>query len=560
MTQHAHKNLGFGLGLRAQHYPYVFEHWPAVDWFEIISENFMDTDGRPIRHLARIKERYPVVMHGVSLSIGTVDPMNSEYLKKLKKLMEWAQPAWISDHLCWTGVAHKNIHDLLPVPYTEEALRHIVARIKQAQDYLERPIAFENPSTYLEFASSSMPEAEFIARMAEDSGCHLLLDVNNVYVTCYNHRLDAQAYLDALPLDRVIQIHLSGHSNKGNHIVDTHDDHVVDEVWNLYKYVILKAGRTPNTMIEWDERIPEFPVLLSELEKAKSAAGNAERHTLPRLARERIPQRQNTESSLADTQRHMQDAILLGASFDSKPERWIRGKEEFAPQAQLDVYVNAYRYRLYDATAEDYPVLRHYLGDKAFHALIWAFVNEVTSTHFNIARYLFQLPEFMRRQRTHSLFAEELVQLETAITRIADLEETEPLTQRHLSQMTPAGLMEARLYPRQALQLFTFRHAVNRYYCAVMEEEEPDGPEAAPSYLAVFRHEDTVWRMDLEEREYSLLTNLFNGMTVGEALGGMETSAAEEVFAWFSRWIGNGLLAAHEYHNEFTLERYYAAT
>ena len=269
MNSKAFPHLGFGLGLRTQHYPYIFENTPLVDWFEVISENFIDTDGRPKHNLERIKERYPIVMHGVALSIGTIDPLNSEYLQKLKTAMHWINPAWISDHLCWTGVAHKNTHDLLPVPYTEAALSHVVARIKAVQDYIERPMAFENPSTYLEFKSSSMHEAEFIARMLEASNAYLLLDVNNVYVTCYNHSLDPKAYIDALPLDRVVQIHLSGHTNKGTHIIDTHDDYVVDEVWDIYRYVLQKAKRVPNTMIEWDDQMPDFPVLLAELEKAK---------------------------------------------------------------------------------------------------------------------------------------------------------------------------------------------------------------------------------------------------------------------------------------------------
>ncbi|MBY0408432.1 MAG: DUF692 domain-containing protein, partial [Rickettsiales bacterium] len=283
-------NLGFGLGLRPKHYSYIFEHQPKVDWFEIISENFMDTDGKPRRNLARILEYYPVVMHGVAMSIGTVDPLNSEYLTKLKKLADDIKPAWISDHLCWTGIAHKNTHDLLPVPYTEEALKHITQRIKDVQDFLERPIALENPSTYLEFKQSSMPEAEFIARMAEESGCNLLLDVNNVYVTCFNHRLDPKAYLDTLPLDRVIQIHLSGHTNNGTHIIDTHDDHVVDEVWQLYKYGVHKAGRVPNTMVEWDDNIPDFDVLYAELGKAKVASRDAHNYMpLPDLAKQEAP-------------------------------------------------------------------------------------------------------------------------------------------------------------------------------------------------------------------------------------------------------------------------------
>jgi uncharacterized protein (UPF0276 family) len=294
-------DLGFGLGLRSKHYPYIFEHWPEVDWFEVISENFMNTDGRPKRNLARIRERYPIVMHGVAMSIGTLDPLNSEYLQKLKTLAKWLNPPWITDHLCWTGIAHKNSHDLLPVPYTEEALKHIVTRIRQVQDYLERPLGIENPSTYLEFKTSHIPEAEFIARMAQDSGCNLLLDVNNIYVSCYNHRLDAKAYIDAIPLDKVIQIHLSGHSNMGTHIVDTHDDYVVDEVWALYRYVAHKAGRTPNTMIEWDGKIPEWNVLYGELEKAKTAAADAARYaSLPDLAKKETPYVANSITALQE--------------------------------------------------------------------------------------------------------------------------------------------------------------------------------------------------------------------------------------------------------------------
>ena len=450
-------DLGFGLGLRPQHYHYIFEHQPEVDWFEIISENFMDTDGRPRRNLARIKERYPVVMHGVALSIGTVDPLNSEYLQKLKALARWVNPAWISDHLCWTGIAHRNTHDLLPIPYTEEALKHIVARIRQVQDFLERPIALENPSTYLEFKSSHMPEAEFIARMAEASGCNLLLDVNNVYVTCYNHRLDPKAYIDALPLDRVAQIHLSGHSNHGTHIIDTHDDHVVDEVWALYGYVVKQAGRIPNTMIEWDDKIPEFPVLFAELEKAKQAAANANHHpALPELAKAHVSYTKNAKVNLESEQQQLQDAIFLGAAFNSDPAAWIRAKEQFLPSNQLAVYTNAYRYRLYGIAAEDYPVLKTYLGDDRFDGLITDFVETVRSDHFNIGRFGAKLPGFVETQSDIDAFSLELCVLENALAQLTDPLETETLTPEHLAGMTPDALMESVLYPREALQLFAF--------------------------------------------------------------------------------------------------------
>lgn len=552
MSEIFHPHLGFGLGLRPKHYPFIFEHKPKMDWFEIISENFMDTDGRPKRNLERIKEQYPIVMHGVAMSIGTVDPLNSEYLHKLKALAEWVQPAWISDHLCWTGVAHKNSHDLLPVPYTEEALKHIIQRIKQVQDFLERPIALENPSTYLEFKQSSMPEAEFIARMAEESGCNLLLDVNNVYVTCYNHRLDPQKYLDSLPLDRVIQIHLSGHSNNGTHIIDTHDDHVIDEVWNLYKYVVHKAGRVPNTMVEWDDHIPEFPELDAELSRAKEAAKNASSYVIPDLYREEMPQRVNYEAPLSEAQHHMSDAIMLGDAFDSKASEWIRSKEQFAPQAQLNVYINAYRYRLYDVVAEDYPVLEEYLGKDGFYELIWAFVNKEQSTHFNIGRFALKLPAFVAEYFPKDVFVHELCQLETTIAQLTDPEETAVLEQKHLEGMTPDAFIETVLYPRKALELMSFTYPVNDYYCKVMDKMSPKKPRRKSSFVTVFRHENVVWRMDLEKNEYHLLTQLFSGKTVGDTLENMDDFAAQKLSEYFSRWMRNGMLAAHEYTSNQT--------
>lgn len=549
-------DLGFGLGLRPSHYSYIVEHKPAVSWFEIISENFMDTDGRPKRNLARVREHYPIVMHGVSLSIGTIDPLNSEYLEKLKALAQWLKPAWISDHVCWTGVAHKNTHDLLPIPYTEEALKHVVQRIKAVQDFLEMPIALENPSTYLEFKSSHMPEAEFIARMADESGCHLLLDVNNVYVTCFNHRLDAQAYLDALPLDRVIQIHLSGHTNKGTHIVDTHDAPVIDAVLTLYHYVLEKAGRVPNTMIEWDDHIPEFPELFSELEKVKQVAvPTGAPGVLPQLAGGRDHHISNQPVPLAAAQQRMQDSILAGSRSTDRPEDWIRAKDNFSPAAQLEVYSHAYRWRLFDVVADDYPVLKNYLGDQAFKQLITDFVEETPSTHFNVGRYATQLPDYLAGHTVYNSFAHALCRLESAISLVAEMCETQALAPEHVQGLTPETLMATRFYPRTALRLFAFDFPVNDYYIAVREEKALPAITPQKSWLAIFRHDDVVWRMTLEETEFQLLQALFSGKAVGGALEEMAAQnhdvnqLAAQLSHYFARWMRNGLLAAHEYKN-----------
>ncbi|MCP5367894.1 MAG: DUF692 domain-containing protein [Hyphomicrobiales bacterium] len=277
------RDLGFGLGLRPPHYDDILDGdipdgegaaAARVDWFEVISENYMVPGGKPLHYLDRVRERWPVVMHGVSLSIGSTDPLNMDYLRDLKALADRIEPAWISDHLCWTGFQKLNMHDLLPVPYTEEALDHIVARIGRVQDYLGRRILLENPSTYVTFDSSTLPEWTFLAEMARRADCLILLDVNNIYVSAFNHEFDPLDYLDAVPGDRVQQIHLAGHQNNGSHIVDTHDHPVIDPVWALYAETVRRLGPVP-TMIERDDDIPPFADLVAELDTARRVAAGA---------------------------------------------------------------------------------------------------------------------------------------------------------------------------------------------------------------------------------------------------------------------------------------------
>ncbi|MCZ6772913.1 MAG: DUF692 domain-containing protein [Proteobacteria bacterium] len=268
-------DLGIGVGLRKDHFGHILENWPTVDWFEIVSENFMDTEGRPLYVLEQLAERYPIVMHGVSMSIGSTDPIDFDYLRKLKSLAERVDAVWLGDHVCWTGVAGLNGHDLYPIPYNEETLEFLVERIRIVQDFLERPLILENPSTYLTFASSTMPEQAFLARMSEDADCGLLLDVNNVYVTCRNHDLDPREYLEGIPYDRVVQIHLAGHTDKGTHCIDTHDGRVIEAVWELYRDALRRAGATA-TLLEWDAKIPPFEEVHTEALKAAKFRNTAE--------------------------------------------------------------------------------------------------------------------------------------------------------------------------------------------------------------------------------------------------------------------------------------------
>ncbi len=276
--------LGVGVGLRTVHYQDIFDQWPAIDWFEILSENFMVSGGRPLSVLDRVCERYPVVMHGVSLSIGSTDPIDKGYLKALKRLEQRVKPKWISDHLCWTGVGGHNAHDLLPLPYTEETIRHVVRRVRQVQDFLGRPLVLENVSSYLTYTQSAMSEWAFLAAIATEADCKILLDLNNIYVSAFNHHFDAMDYVNGIPSDRVVQFHLAGHRDKGDYLLDTHDHPIKPAVWSLYRQALKRFGAV-STLIEWDDHIPPLKKMLTYVEKAKKIFQAGEDATAPMALR-----------------------------------------------------------------------------------------------------------------------------------------------------------------------------------------------------------------------------------------------------------------------------------
>lgn len=262
-------SLGFGLGLRSEHYLDLIDNQHPVDWLEILSENYMIAGGKPLYYLDRICERYPVVMHGVSLSIGSVDPLNQTYLHDLKKLAQRVKPKWISDHLCWTGTKGINLHDLMPLPYTEEALQHLIERINKVQDFLGQRILLENVSSYLTYQHSTISEWEFLSAVAQQADCLILLDINNIQVSAHNHGFDPLTYLTAMPTERIQQIHLAGHLNKGDYSIDTHDHEIIDSVWELYAESVRQFGSV-STMIERDDDTPPLNILLDELQKARA--------------------------------------------------------------------------------------------------------------------------------------------------------------------------------------------------------------------------------------------------------------------------------------------------
>jgi hypothetical protein len=272
--RHAIPDLGIGVGLRGPHIGHVLGERPAMDWFEIISENYFAEGGIARANLESIRAAYRLVPHGVSLSIGGTERLDREYLLRLRALVRRISAPWCSDHLCWTGAGGVDLHDLLPVPYTKGTLAHVAERVKRVQGELEIPFALENASSYLEYRESTMTEHEYLGELAERADCGILLDVNNVFVSAFNHGFDANRYIDSIPPDRVVQMHVAGHTDKGTHLLDTHSDHVRAEVWQLYRRAIGRSGAIA-TLVEWDEDIPGWEVLANEAEAARSARDEA---------------------------------------------------------------------------------------------------------------------------------------------------------------------------------------------------------------------------------------------------------------------------------------------
>lgn len=273
MTHNFPPNLGIGIGLRIPHLEDIFRDKPAIDWFEIISENFMVDGGKPIENLERILEHYPVVQHGVSLAIGSPEPLDYDYLRRLKRLARKTKTPWISDHLCWGRLPGAHFHDLLPLPYTREVIDYVAERARIVQDFLELPFALENLSSYVAFRQDEMTEWEFYSAVVEKANCYMMLDVNNIYVSSRNHGFDPKEYYENIPMERVLQIHLAGHTDHGDYVLDTHDNYVRDEVWQIYADVYPKTGGV-STLLEWDDSFISFQETWNEALKAKEFQRN----------------------------------------------------------------------------------------------------------------------------------------------------------------------------------------------------------------------------------------------------------------------------------------------
>lgn len=504
MTQ---KYLGFGVGLRTKHKQQIINEKPtSIDWFEIISENYFDLDSSGCKQLKKIREDYPFVMHGVSLSIGGSDPLNMEYLKKLKALEQWLQPELVSDHICWTGFQKLNTHDLLPVPYTEEALQNMVDKVLQVQDFLGRKIALENPSTYLEFSDSHIPEWEFINELLAKADCNLLLDVNNLYVNCFNHNYDPYTYIDTLHADKVVQIHMAGHENYGTHIIDTHNSPIIPEVLDLYQYTIQKIGLR-SSMIEWDADIPELPVLINEVEKLKTIAQKTIQEKSTKINVDTDLKIDSSKTpELTSLYKSMQDAIHHPEEI--KNIDWIKKGAKALPIEQLEVYIFGYRKRLMDSIREAYPISEKLIGFKGFNKLASVIVENNPSVYYDINQYLFQIPEYAKEivEATHY----ELLKLESEMLKLEIKTIEKGTSLEEFQQLSPEDLMSTGISMTSSTTLISFNHDVYSMHKNLINDESLtiDKHTEKQTFILIQKDVNGVANIPISNKEFYFLNSL----------------------------------------------------
>lgn len=500
--------LGFGLGLRKEHVQEIIEEKPKdIDWFEIISENHLDRHSAACQQVAKLRADYPFVMHGVSLSIGSTDPLNTDYLSQLKQLAEWLQPELISDHICWTGFQKYNTHDLLPVPYTQESLRNMVDKIHQVQDFLGCRIALENPSTYLEFQASQIPEWEFINLVLTQADCHLLLDVNNLYVNCFNHEYDPYTYLEALPADRIAQIHMAGHENHGTHIIDTHNHPVIPEVLDLYQHTIQKIGLR-NSMIEWDADIPPLAILRKELDQLRTFAHRTvEEKAAPLPVSPSTNIRQNS-TPLTSLYHHMQQAIHDPITYTDVT--WIKAHTALTASEQIHIYAHQYRHTLIEALRDCFPVSRKVLEEPAFNQLMAQVIANSPATSYDINQYVYDFPMAAKSRVDEFIF--ELLLLEVEIIKVGNLYQHESVSLETFQQLSAEDLFAANVKLVTSARVCHFEHNVYAIYQHYITENttpiELLSLKNKPCYLLVQKEGKRVSNQVLSKHAYFFLSNL----------------------------------------------------
>ena len=548
--------LGCGVGLRSPHYTSIVDVWPEVDFFEAISENYMDTVGRPVRVLEKVRGHYPVILHGTSMSLGSTDPLSPEYLERLKALVERIDPVLVSDHLCWSGVDGHALHDLLPLPFTEEAIRHLVSRISYVQEFLGRRILIENVSTYVTFRHSTIPEWEFLAEIARRSGCGILLDLNNIYVNAFNHGFDPFEYIRGVPAAAVGQFHLAGHTDMGGFLFDTHSAPVLEKVWQLYHFALERFGPV-STLIEWDEHIPPFGRLMEEVASAKRIYRDFENAPKPSAAPVEIREvrsLENAGAALKDVQHWIRFRVQPARERDRRSGELLNPQGGVPGDERMDVYSNGYLARMHESLAEVYEAVRHFLGADEFIHLAEAYAFEYPSKHYNLNYAGRHLAQFLRGHALPGFpFLADLAELEWRIWEAFHAFDAEPLGPAQLAGVAPEDWENLRLVFQPSVSILVSPWPVLDLWMArkqTPEQAQKIPLESRPQTVLIGRRADQVRCEPLETLCCDILRRLLAGQTLGQVCEEVEVSAGDElmpsVSACFTRWVQDGLIARYE--------------
>ncbi len=556
------RSFGCGVGLRSPHYPVVTEEWPEMDWFEAISENYMDTGGRPFHILEKVRQHYPVALHGTALSLGSSDDLNPQYLERLKRLDQAIEPFIVSDHLCWSGIGGDHLHDLLPLPFTEEALRHVSARIMQVQEFLGRRILIENVSAYVTFKHSTMTEWEFLNGVAERADCGILLDVNNIYVNSVNHGFNPKDYVRAVAGERVLQMHVAGHTDMGTYLFDTHSKAIIDPVWDLYEQAIGQWGPI-STLIEWDEDIPGWECLSEEAAKARKIyAAHADQkqkiNDVPRVSRRDLgsvmsPQKLS-DISLVEIQETLgaliekpEDASIARARLDAvlNPQGGVSGGERAA------VYAGGLPARFHESLTEVYDAVLRILGPEEFAEMAHAYTYRYPSHDYNLNHAGRHLPEFILDSPKISdfPFLAELARLEWHIWEAFHAFDGPALDPAGLAAVPAEAWDGACLYFQPSLRLMKSEWNVFELWFARHSQDTPR-PRQSAARILIGRRQDQIRCELLDPAQYFLMEGLLKGEPLGrvcEDLAALQISDDTPVSDWFARWIQDGLIQRCEF-------------
>ncbi len=534
------------MGLRSQHFPVITNEWPKMDWFEAISENFMDSGGRPVQILEKVRSHYPIALHGTSLSIGSADPLRPLYLERLKNLVKRIDPFIVSDHLCWSSIDGEELHDLLPLPFTEEAIRHIVERVGRVQEHLGRKILLENVSSYVTYRHSVMPEWEFLREVAKRSGCGILLDINNIYVNANNHNFDPREYIRNIPGGKVGQFHLAGHTDMGKYLFDTHTGRIIDPVWELYDYAMSLYGQV-STLVEWDEDIPEFSVLVSEADRARAIHAKYEAGP---SAKNVIPENKASEISagpaLPEIERSIKSWIQPEGSRKDCPLN-PQGGDPW--EVRLEVYSGGYGARIHESLSEAYEAVKKILGVELFWSMAQDYAARYPSRHYNLNYAGRFLPEFLNTYaRTAGWpFLTDLAELEWKIMTAFHAFDEKPFSPADAAGASAEDWENARFVFQPSVSLQSSEWPVlDIWQNRKLEPEEIKTDfRKKPQHVLVFRIGTEVHVKLLDPRQNIFLQELMNGGTLSDAFEktGLSEDESHLPQEWFQFCSAAGLIA-----------------